>query len=136
MQTKRAPFACKASYDKDVEEVLAQRTVGRVREYLIHWKGHPRSEASWEPAKDLWQFEGVIQQFHTTGRDEGVAGSGGGECHSPAQEHTCIGALGVLEHGARCSGCSQNTPRCAGCSENTPSCSGCSENTPQVCWVF
>ena len=106
MQTKRAPFACKASYDKEVQEVLAQRTVGRDREYLIHWKGHPQSESSWEPAKDLWQFEAAIRQFHSTGRDEGVTGTGGGGCHGPAQAHAGVAAL-ASEHGSYGAGAAQ-----------------------------
>jgi ribosomal protein L21E len=100
MQTKRAPFACKASYDKDVQEVLVQRTVGRDREYLIHWKGQPRNESSWEPAKDLWQFETAIRQFHTAGRDEGAAGTGGGECHGPAHLGALASEVGCSRTGA------------------------------------
>lgn len=32
-------------------------------EYLILWKGLPKSEASWEPIEDLWQFEWQIKAF-------------------------------------------------------------------------
>ena len=32
-------------------------------EYLIKWKGEPRSEASWEKAADLWQFEVRIKKY-------------------------------------------------------------------------
>ncbi|PKI70589.1 hypothetical protein CRG98_009094 [Punica granatum] len=34
------------------------------REYLIHWKGLPETEASWESAEDLWQFTEEIEAFH------------------------------------------------------------------------
>ncbi|KAL6348636.1 hypothetical protein AAG906_016164 [Vitis piasezkii] len=32
-------------------------------EYLVKWKGLPESEASWEPANALWQFQEQIEQF-------------------------------------------------------------------------
>ncbi|PKI50100.1 hypothetical protein CRG98_029496 [Punica granatum] len=56
-----APIGAKAAYDQDVEQILADRVVRKrwckpKREYLIKWKGLPESEASWEPAENLWQF--------------------------------------------------------------------------------
>ncbi|GMQ12089.1 hypothetical protein CsSME_00054546 [Camellia sinensis var. sinensis] len=68
-KTKRAPLGITATYDKEVESVLADRTVRRQsyaprHEYLVKWKGLPDCEASWEPAEALWQFEDKIQRFH------------------------------------------------------------------------
>ena len=62
------------SYDKEVEHVLAdwvirRRGVPPTMEYLMKWKGLPESEASWEPADALWQFQEQIERF----RAEGVA---------------------------------------------------------------
>ena len=32
-------------------------------EYLIHWKGKPVSEASWENGATLWQFKDQINEY-------------------------------------------------------------------------
>ncbi|PKI57042.1 hypothetical protein CRG98_022546 [Punica granatum] len=58
-ESSRALIGAKAAYDRDVEQVLVDRVVRKrwykpKREYLIKWKGLPESEASWEPAEDLW----------------------------------------------------------------------------------
>ncbi|RVW59633.1 Transposon Ty3-G Gag-Pol polyprotein [Vitis vinifera] len=34
-----------------------------LRSYLVKWKGLPESEASWEPANALWQFQEQIERF-------------------------------------------------------------------------
>ncbi len=68
-ESSRAPIGAKAAYDRDVERVLADRVMRKrwckpKREYLMQWKGLPESEASWEPAEDLWQFVKQIEEFH------------------------------------------------------------------------
>ncbi|RVW21690.1 hypothetical protein CK203_099893 [Vitis vinifera] len=35
--------------------------------YLVKWKGLPESEASWEPANALWQFQEQIERFRAEG---------------------------------------------------------------------
>ena len=36
-------------------------------EYLVKWKGLPKSEANWEPADALWQFQEQIEWFQAKG---------------------------------------------------------------------
>ncbi|RVW88339.1 Transposon Ty3-I Gag-Pol polyprotein [Vitis vinifera] len=65
---KRAPTAVVTSYDKEVEHIIADRIIRRrgvppATEYLVKWKGLPESEASWEPANALWQFQEQIERF-------------------------------------------------------------------------
>ncbi|XP_017621263.1 uncharacterized protein LOC108465452 [Gossypium arboreum] len=44
---------------------MVRRRYHRPRhEYLVQWKGLPDSEASWEIAKALWQFQEKIAPFH------------------------------------------------------------------------
>lgn len=82
--SNRAPTAVITSFDKEVEEVLADRVIRRrgvpnYKEYFIKWKGLPTSEASWEPEDTLWQFKEKIQEYQ---RDEGITKSSGGGCHA------------------------------------------------------
>ncbi|RVW72184.1 Transposon Ty3-I Gag-Pol polyprotein [Vitis vinifera] len=70
--SKRAPTAVVTSYDKEVEHILADRVIRRqgvppATEYLVKWKGLPESEASWEPAEALWQFQEQIERFRAEG---------------------------------------------------------------------
>ncbi|KAK4259946.1 hypothetical protein QN277_006222 [Acacia crassicarpa] len=58
----RAPSTMTKSFNREVEEVLADRVVRRrglplSTQCLIKCKGLPESEATWEPQEDLWQFE-------------------------------------------------------------------------------
>ncbi|KAL6347123.1 hypothetical protein AAG906_012704 [Vitis piasezkii] len=70
--SKRAPTAVVTSYDKEVEHIIADRVIRRrgvppATEYLVKWKGLPESEASWEPADALWQFQEQIERFRAEG---------------------------------------------------------------------
>ncbi|RVW71431.1 hypothetical protein CK203_057585 [Vitis vinifera] len=65
--SKRAPTAVVTSYDKEVEHIIVDRIIRRrgvppAMEYLVKWKGLPESEASWEPADALWQFQEQIER--------------------------------------------------------------------------
>ena len=70
--SKRALTAVVTSYDKEVEHVLADQVIRRrgvppATEYLVKWKGLPESEASWEPAEALWQFQEKIERLQAEG---------------------------------------------------------------------
>ena len=68
-ESSRAPIFTTVSFDKEVESILAHRVVPRRGvipssiEYLVKWKGHPYSEASWEREESLWQFMDKIVEF-------------------------------------------------------------------------
>ncbi|GJZ49134.1 putative nucleotidyltransferase, ribonuclease H [Tanacetum coccineum] len=70
--SKRAPTAVVTSYDREVEEILSDRTIRRrgvpsYKEYLIKWLDLPDSEASWEAEDLLWQFTDEIKRYHEDG---------------------------------------------------------------------
>ena len=66
--SKRALTVVVTSYDKKGEHIITYRVIIRrgvppATEYLVKWKRLPESEASWEPADALWQFQEYIEQF-------------------------------------------------------------------------
>lgn len=70
--SKRAPTAMTTEFDKDVDYIIADRRIRRrgvppYTEYLVKWKNLPESEASWEHAETLWQFEDHTKRFHDEG---------------------------------------------------------------------
>ncbi|XP_016205577.1 uncharacterized protein LOC107645933 [Arachis ipaensis] len=67
--SSRALFVVIRSFDKKIEEILANRVVRRRGvppsiQYLIKWKGLPITEASWEAREDLWQFQDYLECYH------------------------------------------------------------------------
>ncbi|KAL6219043.1 hypothetical protein ACLB2K_012249 [Fragaria x ananassa] len=74
----RAPTAVVTSFDKEVDEILADRVIRRrgvpsYKEYLIKWRGLPDTEASWESEDILWQFKDKIQRYNEGAmRDRGL----------------------------------------------------------------
>ncbi|GJS12735.1 cytochrome P450 78A7-like protein [Tanacetum coccineum] len=70
--SKRAPTIVVTSYNREVEEILSDRTIRRrgvpsYKEYLIKWHDLPDSEASWEAEDLLWQFTNEIKRYHEDG---------------------------------------------------------------------
>ena len=69
MESQRAPIGIRNAYDREVESIIADRWIHprnqpARHEYMVMWKGHPKSEASWEPVEALWQFVEHTQRFH------------------------------------------------------------------------
>ena len=67
-ESHRAPPTNVTSFDKEIEEILADRTKGkrgtpRWTEYFVRWRGLPDSEATWEKEQDLWQFKRQIEEY-------------------------------------------------------------------------
>ncbi|KAH9686696.1 hypothetical protein KPL70_014459 [Citrus sinensis] len=67
-ESRHAPTAVVTAFDKDVDYIIADRTISRRgvpahNEYLVKWKNLPESKATWEREDDLWQFAEHIQNF-------------------------------------------------------------------------
>lgn len=67
-QSHRAPPAMVTSFDREVEEIMAdrvirQRGIPSYTEFLIKWKGLPETEMSWEKEAELWQFKQKIDAY-------------------------------------------------------------------------
>ncbi|KAE8674458.1 hypothetical protein F3Y22_tig00111754pilonHSYRG00072 [Hibiscus syriacus] len=68
-KSQRAPVGVAVSYDKEIQDIQAERVIRRPghrprHEYFVLWKGQPECEGSWEHAEGLWQFKTRIDQFH------------------------------------------------------------------------
>ncbi|KAE8668323.1 cytochrome P450 78A7-like [Hibiscus syriacus] len=68
-KSHRAPVGVAISYDKEIQDIQAERVIRRPghrprHEYFVLWKGQPECEGSWEHAEGLWQFKTGIDQFH------------------------------------------------------------------------
>ncbi|KAG6506194.1 hypothetical protein ZIOFF_031512 [Zingiber officinale] len=80
---KRAPPVVRKQFSEDVAEILNHRTFGmskknRRTEFLVLWKGKPKSEATWERDVTLWQFEKQIQAYLQKQSTRASTSSGGG----------------------------------------------------------
>ena len=47
----------------EVETILKERTKGKVRQYLVKWKGYPLAERTWEPAAHLTHAKEALAEF-------------------------------------------------------------------------
>ncbi|KAE8691406.1 hypothetical protein F3Y22_tig00110890pilonHSYRG01301 [Hibiscus syriacus] len=68
-KSHRAPVGVAVSYDKEIQDIQAERVIRRPghrprHEFFVLWKGQPECEGSWEHAEGLWQFKNRIDQYH------------------------------------------------------------------------
>ena len=49
-----------------MEWIVDSHWKGQCLEYLIHWKGYPEEECTWEPAGNLTHAKEAIADFHWT----------------------------------------------------------------------
>lgn len=67
-QKLRAPPVIRKQYVRGVKKVLDHRTLGQSKknvrtDYLVQWTGETETDATWEKAVDLWQFEKEIAAY-------------------------------------------------------------------------
>ena len=57
----------RVEFSKEIASILQDRKMSNWKnkwtKYLIHWKGTPIGEASWEKGTTLWQFEDQINEY-------------------------------------------------------------------------
>ena len=67
VQEKQNTPMIRVEFSKEIASILKDRKIGNWKnkwtEYLIHWKGMPVNEASWEKGATLWQFEDQILEY-------------------------------------------------------------------------
>ena len=63
----RPPAITLAKHSDDVyevEQVLKHKGTGSRLQYLIHWKGYPEYESTWEPASAFIDHQDKIKEYH------------------------------------------------------------------------
>ena len=62
-----APETINGQEEYEVNEILAKRRHGHKHQcqYIVSWRGYPRSDNSWVSKEDLHSSE-LLQEFHTT----------------------------------------------------------------------
>ena len=87
VQVKRNPPMVRVEFSKEIASILQDRKMDNWKnkwtEYLVHWKGTPVSEASWERGATLWQFEDQILEYMRLKSMRTSTISSGGEFVSP-----------------------------------------------------
>ena len=53
----------------EVEKILKHKKVGRTIHYLVHWKGYPIHESTWEPESAFIEHRDTITTYYNTLRD-------------------------------------------------------------------
>ena len=67
-RSKRAPPSVPTQFDVEIEKILDHQVLGTSKKnkktnFLIHWKGKSATDAVWEKAKDLRQFDAQIDDY-------------------------------------------------------------------------
>ncbi len=52
----------------EVDSIIAQRSAGRVQQYLVRWKGYPDEENTWEPRSSLEAAPVALRDWETANR--------------------------------------------------------------------
>ena len=58
------PDIIEGTPEYEVEEIVDSRMNRGRLQYLVHWKGYPKEERTWEPARNLSNAQDAILKFH------------------------------------------------------------------------
>lgn len=58
------PDLIEGEKEYEIENIHDSRKKGRGIQFLIHWKGYPSEEDSWEPRRHLDHAKKLLQDFH------------------------------------------------------------------------
>jgi len=64
IQVPPPPIEIDDFQEYEVEDILDLRIRRGQLEYLVHWRGYPISERTWEPTSNLINVPLKIQEFH------------------------------------------------------------------------
>ena len=64
LQVPLSPIEIDREEEFVMSEILDSCINWRKLEYLIHWQGYEVSERIWEPANNLSNVPGMVQEFH------------------------------------------------------------------------
>jgi chromodomain-containing protein len=58
------PLVIEGEPEYDVEEIRGSRRRHGKLQYLVHWKGYPREEDTWEPEENVIHAKEKVEKFH------------------------------------------------------------------------
>ncbi len=72
--TQPPPDLIDGEEEYEVEQIVAHRQFGRSKQlqYLVKWKGYPKSDNTWEPADQIHAPE-LIKHYQSTGQHQSSA---------------------------------------------------------------
>ena len=50
--------------EHEVEAILKHKGKGKARRYLVHWKGYPKGESTWQTTEDVG--ESLLEEYHAS----------------------------------------------------------------------
>jgi hypothetical protein len=62
-ESRPSPLIVNNQQEWEVQDILAERKRSGQKQYLVHWKGYTRHEATWEPMENLANATNILRRY-------------------------------------------------------------------------